>query len=281
MGEKIRDVSKITLAKNDLIVELNEGYTKEQGRVIHIQNKEFRYLLSVDEFILASSLIMRGKTEFEYIKTKRNYSLPLVEIDDWDITDKSFFATLNKNQIRYCVLESKPNLITIIVSPDDSGAFHKIVKKHKFKKIHHPEGETFGFTFLYQMHPFELYKHSNTFYEIYFEVPCYSLTPKIWLPLDKKVQKWLWDNIELNDDIVDAPAIIKMLYFLVRCVFYYRNVPNKYRLYFQKNIKLLELSHMKELLDCVFFKYTNVLIAKLKNNDLDNLIDDYFKYSEY
>jgi len=281
MGEKIRDVSKITLAKNDLIVELNEGYTKDQGRVIHIQNKEFRYLLSVDEFILASSLIMRGKTEFEYIKTKKNYSLPLIEIDDWNISDKSFFTVLNKNRVRYCVLESKPNLITIIVSPADSGAFHRLARKNKFRRMHHPEGEKFGFTFLYQMHPFELYKYNNFFYEVYFEVPCYSLTPKMWMPLDKKVQKWLWDNIELNDDLVDTPDIIKMLYFLVRCIFYYRNVPNKYRSYFERHSDLYESSQMKELLDCVFFKYSNVLISKLKNKEFDNLIDDYFKYSEY
>ena len=60
MGEKIRDVYPITLIGSKLMVELNEGYSKQQGRVIHIQNNKFRYLLKEKDFYTLSSNILRA-----------------------------------------------------------------------------------------------------------------------------------------------------------------------------------------------------------------------------
>ena len=281
MGEKIRDVSNITLAKNNLTIELNEGYTKKQGKVIHIQNNEFRYLLSINEFVLASSLIMRGATELEYVKTRRNYSLPATKLDNWAISDTSFFNLLKASKIDYCVLDLKPNLVTLIISPSFFDEFHHLVKKKRIKKIHHPEGDRFGFTFLYQMHPFELYSFNGCFYEVYFEIPAYSLTPKMWMPLDKKIQAWLWDNLNRSASIVEAPAIIKSIFYLVRCIFYYRNFLAIYIMYFEKNEEILNSTIFSELLRYVFFGFSDVLIYKIKNKEFDNLVNEYFKYSNY
>ena len=51
MGEKIRDLKKIHIGKAEFMVELNEGYTKEQGNVMHIQNERFRYLFKEQDFL--------------------------------------------------------------------------------------------------------------------------------------------------------------------------------------------------------------------------------------
>ena len=65
MGEKIRDIHPIKIGNSSLMIELNEGYTASEGRLIHIQNKKFRYLLRESDFYHLSSMVMRAWSEFE------------------------------------------------------------------------------------------------------------------------------------------------------------------------------------------------------------------------
>jgi hypothetical protein len=41
MGEKIKDIKSIGVSGMELMIELNEGYAKKEGRLIHIQNDKF------------------------------------------------------------------------------------------------------------------------------------------------------------------------------------------------------------------------------------------------
>lgn len=39
MGEKIRDLHPIKVGSSEFMIELNEGYVKDEGRLIHTPNK--------------------------------------------------------------------------------------------------------------------------------------------------------------------------------------------------------------------------------------------------
>ena len=45
MGEKIRDLHSIKIGSSELMIELNEGNTKAEGHLIHVQNKHFRFCM--------------------------------------------------------------------------------------------------------------------------------------------------------------------------------------------------------------------------------------------
>lgn len=68
MGEKIRDIREINILGMPLMVELNEGYNKKEGRVIHIQNSDFRYYLKEREFLHLAAAIIRANEELEILK---------------------------------------------------------------------------------------------------------------------------------------------------------------------------------------------------------------------
>ena len=68
MGELIRNIREIQLGNETLMVEENEGYSAHQGRLIHIQNRDFRYLMSEKSFIQLLTTILRAREEKNYYK---------------------------------------------------------------------------------------------------------------------------------------------------------------------------------------------------------------------
>jgi hypothetical protein len=71
MGEKIKDIKSIDVSGTKLMIELNEGYTEKEGRLIHIQNDKFRYLLKERDFLKLSGTILRAKAELDYLKQQK------------------------------------------------------------------------------------------------------------------------------------------------------------------------------------------------------------------
>lgn len=70
MGEKIRDLTKISLGQNKFIIELNEALGKGLEKQIHIQNKHFRFECSESEFYtLAVGIIVAAKKMQKYKET--------------------------------------------------------------------------------------------------------------------------------------------------------------------------------------------------------------------
>ncbi len=52
MGEKVRDMAKVSLQGMNFLVELNDGTVKaKKPQYIHLQNERFRLALSDKEFI--------------------------------------------------------------------------------------------------------------------------------------------------------------------------------------------------------------------------------------
>lgn len=65
MGEKIRNIGEIKLAKSSFIVELNKATFKNGPRYVHIQNDKLRYNLTESDF---AELVLQINKSAEKIK---------------------------------------------------------------------------------------------------------------------------------------------------------------------------------------------------------------------
>ena len=288
MGEKIKDLYPIHIGNTELMIELNEGYSNE-GRVIHVQNKKFRYLFKEMDFLNLSANILRAKSELEYIrKDKKRLDIKKTNVSILQNTKASkrtienFCDLLINDRVEYRIVEIGEKYASVIVLPEDYQKFKRVIEKNEgFTRLQHPYGELFGYTYLYQMKPFHLYKYQEIYLEIMFQLPCMSLTPKTWIPLDKKIQSHVWtletkrNNYKYLDDISYFVfkvcwAIFKDGYFNNECV---------------DIIKSLQISindcKLKELFALIFFSFTDTLCDLLANEQYDNIVEAYYTYTNY
>ncbi len=288
MGEKIKDLQSINIGKSSFMIELNEGYTAEQGRVIHIQNNKFRYLLKEKDFIRLASLVMRAWSEFKYIKENK---IKLKKEDSFGIRKKISNETKEKvsiiskqfedNGIRYRVLDIQEEMITFIIHPEDIIRFIDIASTNRWKKEIHPYGSDKGYSFLYQMNPFLLYSISDLYVEIYCQLPCASLTPKKWIPLDLSIQKRIWEKDDILNSYKMCDIKCQLIYHLCWAVFKNQGFSVYEKSIINENIEVFDDKDMFDMLNSVFFKYTEILIERLKNQQYDSAILEYYSYMEY
>lgn len=290
MGELIRNLHSIKVGTGEFMIELNEGYTEAEGRLIHIQNKHFRYLIREQGFLKLAATVLRAKSEMDYYKTeelkkhskkadvkcKENISNETKEVR------KTFAEILNLNNIDYRIIETNDRLVTLIVNDDSYDKFIDVIKKNDIKRELHPYGKRKGYIFLYQMKEFQLYSMNNVFIEIYFKMPCMSLTPKTWIPLDQIVQKGVWENKETDDDgcnVIDNISLC--IYRLCWSVFFKNNFMEKDKELLIRNKDVIRNKKFVNELKMIFFSYTDKLISLLENERLDEIISEYYKFSDY
>lgn len=288
MGEKIRDIKPIKIGNSSLMIELNEGYTPADGRLIHIQNKKYRYLLKETDFYHLCSIVMRSWSEFDYIKKKKVEQRSKEDFGEREpigegtkcCLDK-IASGLEKKNITYRVLDVQNRLVSICLKEDEIHEFELLIKVLGGKKDIHPYSETYGYVFLYLMTPFLLYKLDNIYIEVFCQLPCASLTPKNWIPLDRMVQKRLWSNAELIDNISWVDPITRYIFHLCWAVFHNNGFSDYERKYLSENKPLLEDINLRNCLLMIFFNFTDSLIGFLKIDDFDNIIPHYFHFKEY
>ena len=285
MGEKIRDIRTVNLIGNDLMVELNEGYTKSQGRVIHIQNKKFRYLLTEGDFYTVASDILRAAVELRYIKThlpQPDIAVPLGNGETSSkVTEFAFLKAVQKSDIDYRILEVRSHVLTLMVKPECYKVFRKYAKKEGLKRLEHPFGKRHGYRFLYQMHEFEIYESNGYYYEIMCQLPCKSLTPKMWMPLDKCVQTALWTDKNEIDGYHYVADEELWIYRMTQCIFTKMNLTDEDCVFFEAHRNVLKSQSLRQKLQMIVFGFADTLIKEAENAEYDRIIEDYFSYSDY
>ena len=288
MGEKIRDIHPIKIGKSSLMIELNEGYTASEGRLIHIQNKKFRYLLKENDFYHLSTMVMRAWSEFDYIK---NHIVEVKNENDFSIREEvsdltmqklhNFAVMLNSDNIDYRILDIQNEMITIIVKEEELSRFKKIIGKKGSVIRSHPFGTNNGYRFLYQMTPFLLYEYDNILFEVYCQLPCASLTPKTWIPLDRSIQKEIWQLTEENDVVKNCNLVCQCIYHLCWAIFFNKGFSPYSRTFLGKNKTIFYTDQMRKLLEVVFFNYTPSLIEQIQSNNFDTIIPNYYSFIGY
>lgn len=286
MGEKIRDIKKIKIGKSSLMVELNEGYSASQGRLIHIQNEKFRYLLTEQDFFHLSSMFMRAWSEFYYLKkqnhkSKKEEDFEVKSSNDLDSILHDISENFNKYSINYRVLDRNNVTISILVDAKQLKQLNNIMKNLHFKQAEHPMGQKRGYAFLYQMHPFVMYQTKGVDIELFCELPCRSITEKTWIPLDRAIQQEAWKKSEIENGLLWCEAKSRYIYLLSRAIFLDSGFSSHTREELSRMSFVLSDNCFKELLSTVYFKFTDGLIEKLKNNEYDSIIPDYYSFVNY
>ena len=287
MGEKIRDIKKIKIGNSSLMVELNEGYSASQGRLIHIQNEKFRYLLTEIDFFHLSTMFMRAWSEFDYLK---NQTVQCKKEDDFanagdsEQLDKVLTALesdFKKESIEYRLLDKNGTTISILLDKKHLHSFDKLMDKIHFKKEDHPLGVKNGYKFLYQMHPFLMFQMNGIDVEVFCEIPCRSITSRTWIPLDRAIQYVAWGAADEKQGSLWCEAKSRYIYILCRAIFLEKGFSSHTRDVLSELSNVLSEDGFKELMTAVFFKYTNSLIEKLSKKEYDIIIPDYYSFINY
>ncbi|MCR4585614.1 MAG: hypothetical protein K5686_07810 [Lachnospiraceae bacterium] len=288
MGELIKNLHPITLGKEELMVELNEGGSKKTGKIIHIQNKDFRLELWEKDFLRLSATILRAKSELDHLKQKeKNRQYPLImggaaEADQHTMQlTGEFCAELAKAGIAYRIVDKTKELVTIIVNPGNRELFMKTAKKISgVKRKPHPSGILFGYKFLYKMKPFLMYEMKGLYIQVFFQLPCYSLTPKTWIPLDRAIQARVWSEENVRDGLCVLDDVSAYIYRLCLAVFKKRGFNDRDVCYFESYAAVTEEAVFTELMKKVFFSYSEKLIQDMKDRKYDTLLAGYYGYCE-
>jgi hypothetical protein len=288
MGEKLRDIHKIRIGHSELMVELNAGSSEPGGRIIHIQNDKFRYQLTEKDFYHFAGMILRSWSEFKFIKENwpdnikpknlkaREPVLPqtLGILNDFALQMETF-------KVNFRILDVQNKMITILLRHDDMPVLSKILKGRKIKQCIHPLGKKNGYKFLYRMNEFQLYKFNDLYLEFFFQLPCASLTPKTWMPLDLAIQTRLWEQEIRKDGLLWVDDLNQYLFHLCWAIFANNGFSPFEKDFLISHKTVLDDLEFEQFASLVFFKFTPDLLRLLKEDRYDDILPSYYKFSDY
>lgn len=197
-----------------------------------------------------------------------------------NIEQKQFLEFLTEEKMEYRIIEIKEKKLTIILQKQPDEKMQRRWKQ-KYRKMHHPYGRLYGYSFLYQMHEFMLYYRHHNFFEIFFELPCLSLTPKTFIPLDLLIQESVFQSRKQDGDFLYLDDSNAYIYHLVTCIFQNKEFSDKDIAFFDEHSNLPDQKEMQEKLKTVFFGFTEELLKILQDKEYDTLIKRYFSYQDY
>jgi hypothetical protein len=191
--------------------------------------------------------------------------------------EEKFIQLLVDNRIDYRVVQSQTDQMTVLIHSRFYELFCKKIRNTEYKKIPHPFGKLYQYQFLYQMKEFQLFRKGCYLIEVFFELPCMSLTPKTWIPLDKTIQNSIW--IE-KDGKKYLDKLNTYVFKLTWAIFMRKAFDKEVVLFFETNRDLIN-DKLQEKLYPIFFKYTNVLIQLLRDGKYQDIRQQYITFKNY
>ena len=210
-----------------------------------------------------------------------------------------FFEMLNKSAVRYVLIKNIADElpkklkdgkdIDILVHFDDREKFSNAMRRTGWLYRVHPLGRENGWTFGYNLPECQFWQYSEkkinqTFYvDVCFKLMCKSLMPKTWIPLDERIQQLAWKKRKWNKELNcwQIGAKVLLVYLFIRAVFDKRLFKEEYIQEIEKYKKYLEDEEVYNLLESVFYKFTDNLILLAKNNNYNSIISRYITYQKY
>lgn len=208
-----------------------------------------------------------------------------------------FFRDINQFGIQYVLIkniggELPDHLINgkdidILVLEKDKNIFEKKMQKSGYSMVTHPLGVANGWSFAYNLPEYQFWKKKDTEFELYidasFKLCCKSFMPKVWIPLDKKINKDIWKN-RLWDEknewwILDEKT--ELIYLLVRCIFDKHVFSEVYISEIERRKELLSESEVIEKLRLIFFRFTETLVDLVKKGQYESIIEQYITFCDY
>lgn len=282
MNNQNTKVGEINIKGEKIIIESDASRFEELGmKDIFINTQYKRILISEIDFHKFVSTVFRSYEEF-YRQKKSYKQVELISTEPEEISncvkEEAVLQNISKlfkdEGINFKVLDINEKLVTILMNPNDKEKFDDINKE--FKKHIHPFGMEEGYRFLYGMSPFELIEYENVFIEIFFQLPCLSLTPKTWIPLEQIIHRDIW-----KENTSSLLYEIRIVYILTWGIFFKKSFNKRDK----KNIKgLMENVNkkvLKKYLEKIFFNYTESIIKSIENNRLNQIVAEYYANINY
>lgn len=198
-----------------------------------------------------------------------------------------FYGNLNDWKIRYVKLECEAIELygteeAILVHPDDREALFGFMKSERFRLIPHKEGRESGFVFLYSMHPLECWQSGQgTTVTVFYQLGCHGLLPCSYIPLDKTINKAVWKNRYLKQDVFYMDLPEQMIFVLVQAIFHFKEFTPDLIRSIEAHSDLLENEEWQDKLRVVFFGFTERLLSLLKNRQYAAIVMEYITFQDY
>lgn len=210
---------------------------------------------------------------------------------------RDFFDDINRFGIRYVLIKNighelpekleNGKDIDILVHIDDKDIFARQMSQHGFHIHTHPLGIEHGWTFAYGLPEYQFWQKNDTEYELYidatFKLCCKSFTPYVWIPLDKKINKAIWETRvwdEVNHWwIMDEHT--EIVYLLIRCIFDKRSFSAAYIQEIESRKQLLYDEQAIEKMRLIFFQFTDALISLIQQGEYENILRKYITFANY
>ena len=206
---------------------------------------------------------------------------------------RDFFSLLNKNDIHYLLIKNigkelpqklrKGKDIDILVHSDDRMKIAKLMCENGFLYRIHPFGSEHGWHFTYGLEKCQFWEKKNFYIDICSRLCVKSLTPRTWVPLDEKINSRIWEKSSWNKDLGCACLDEKTLfvYLFARAVFDKREFSAKYIEEIEKRKELLGEPEVRDLLSCVFYKFTEELVQLVENGMYEKIVSKFLTFRDY
>lgn len=207
----------------------------------------------------------------------------------------NFFNILNKRDIQYVLIKNignelpnklvKGKDIDIVVFEEDKYDFENIMQRSHFFVQQHPWGKSNGWEFLYGLPEFQFWKLENhdLYIDVSFKLCCKSLMPQTWIPLHQKIQDRIWQEKEWDEKFNwwNMDNETRFIYYIVRCIFDKQLFNEKYIEKIESSYLKVDMNIVRELLEVIFFQYTERLLYFIKNKKYKEIRKDYITFSGY
>ncbi len=191
------------------------------------------------------------------------------------------FEALKNQGIEYRLVQGGALLTTLLIREAHRGKLPKAMKTLGGVPLLHPYSKWYGYSFLYQLKEFQLYAFGEALVEVFFALPCMSLTPKTWIPLDKQINDPIWTDGFSRDGVPCLNPETEFIYRLTRCVFDRGAFDDDSRDYLRQALPGLDEQSLHAKLQTVFFRFTDPLLAHIREDRFDSLASDYHRFTEY
>lgn len=209
----------------------------------------------------------------------------------------SFFQDINSFGISYVLIKNMDDElpaylengkdIDILVKEEDKDLFAQKMLGLRYQSCIPPCGISNGWSFAYGLTEYQFWKKPVEEYDIYidacFKLCCKSLTPKVWIPLDKKINNDIWEQRVWNEKQkwYELDEKTEVIYLVVRSIFDKHVFSNVYKKEIEKRKNLLKECDVREKLQLVFFHFTDTLIEMVLNGRYEEIIPKYLSFTEY
>ena len=204
---------------------------------------------------------------------------------------KEIFKKLEYEKIKFVVLRnheeipemlSLENDLDLLINYKDNSNIKKILLKNKFKQKRKLLDSD---TYLYKSKPhIHFYDFKNKIHlDIVNNLSYRSPNNNEWISVHEKIQNSLWQNlIKTNELWLYKPSNKDLLVHLIcHCIFDKKIFNYKYQVKIQYLFRNCDTVELKNLLELVFFKFTDKLISMIKNNNIQEIVKEYFAFSNY